>query len=98
MRVDGFASYRAEGKEVLVTKPFKFSGENLFVNFATSSRGYMYFTLCDKDGNSIKSCETFGDSTDRKVRFDGDVAAFSGKEVILKIEMSDADIYSMIFR
>ena len=98
IRVDGFASYHADGEEVLVTKPFIFSGENLFVNFATSSRGGMYFTLTDEDGNSIKSCETFGDSIERRVRFDGDVSLFSGKKVILKIEMSDADIYSMQFK
>lgn len=100
IRLDGFASLHADGKqeELIVSKPFVFEGDNLFANISTSARGYMYFTLESTDGLSISSCETFGDAPDRKIRFtNGAVADFSGKEVVLKIRIFDADIYSIHF-
>ena len=58
----------------------------------------MYFTLESSDGTTISSGETFGDAPDRKIRFiNGNVADFSGKEVVLKIRIFDADIYSIHF-
>ena len=86
-------------EKMLVTKPFTFTGTNLYINFSTSALGYMYFTLVDTDGNRYTSCETFGDKVDRRVCFeDGVVEKLSGKPVTLEVRMKDADLYSFIFR
>jgi len=99
IRLDGFASQSSVYPEAnLFTKPFIFEGKDLFINFSTSAYGYMRFTIKDEDGKSISSCQTFGDSTDRRVRFDGDLSAFAGKPVTMQLNMVDADFYSFIFR
>ncbi|MBQ5356468.1 MAG: hypothetical protein IIU08_11420 [Clostridia bacterium] len=99
IRLDGFVSRTGVYPEAnLVTKPFVFEGKDLFVNFSTSAYGHMRFRLTDTDGNSIQSCETFGDSADRRVRFDGDVGNFAGRPVVLTVNMFDADLYSIMFR
>jgi len=99
IRLDGFASQSSVYPEsVLYTKPFIFEGKDLFINFSTSAYGSMTFTIKDEDGNSISSCPTFGDSTDRRVRFHGDLSAFAGKPVTMTVRMFDCDFYSFIFR
>ena len=99
IRLDGFVSRASRYPgSVLTTKPFVFEGRDLFVNFSTSAYGHLFFTLTDADGNSISSCETFGDSTDRRVRFDGEVGGFAGRPVTLTVRFSDADLYAIQFR
>lgn len=98
LRMDGFASLHADEEETVVTKPFIYEGENLYANISTSAFGHLYFTLiCD--GESVTSCEIFGDSTDKRIHFPDDaVKRFSGKEVTLEIKLYDADLYSIQFR
>jgi len=101
IRMDGFASLHADGKEVqAVTKPFTYTGGELHINFETSAMGYVYVTLIDAKGNRFPACETFGNAIDRKVVFDDPeaVAANAGKPVTLEFRLRDADIYSMQFR
>lgn len=100
IRCDGFVSMHAGAVEkMLVTKPFCYEGSNLYINFETSALGYLYFTLVDKDGNRYESCETFGNTIDRRVGFDdGVVEKLSGKSVVLEVRMRDADLYSLIFQ
>ena len=65
---------------------------------STSAFGHLYFTLICGD-EKAESCEIFGDSTDKRIHFSEDgVKRFSGKEVILKIRMQDADLYSIKFQ
>ena len=100
LRLDGFVSLHAGGEEVetIVTKPFVFEGDDLFINFETSAKGFLYIALTADDGTVIKSCETFGDSLDRRVRFErGTPIDLRGNEVTMKIELLDADIYSFRF-
>ena len=99
IRLDGFISLNAGYKEqIVVTKPFVFEGNSLHINFSTSAIGFLYFTLKTEDGESIKSCEIFGDSTDRIVDFEEDqVSAFNKKRIVMEIRMKDADIYSFYF-
>ena len=97
IRQDGFLSYHAgRAPKTVVTKPLLYEGGTLSINFATSALGYVYVTMADKM-HTFKSCELFGDSLDRRVRFDGDTSELIGKEVVLTFTMSDADIYSMQF-
>jgi hypothetical protein len=100
IRLDGFVSLHAGGENVqAVTKPFTYSGENLYANIATSARGRAYFTLKCGD-EEYTSCEIFGNSTDKRIRFEDDeaVARFEGKEVTLKIDMFDCDVYAIRFK
>ena len=100
IRRDGFVSLHATGgkEETVVTKPFIFSGNDLYVNLSTSARGHLYFTLTDEDGVSIESYETFGDASDQRVHFKGgSVADFAGKTVTLSVRMLDADLYAIRF-
>lgn len=98
IRIDGFISMHAGGCEkTLVTKPFTFEGSELFINFATSARGYIYIELKTEDGELFKSCETFGNSINRRVHFDKDIASLAGKKVVMTARMFDADFYSFCF-
>ncbi len=98
-RMDGFASiHSGEKEELLVTKPFIFEGSKLYANISTSACGFMVFELSDNEGNTVKSCEMFGDSIDKEIGFEtDDISAFSGKEVVLKVRMIDSDLYSIKF-
>ncbi|MBR6740035.1 MAG: hypothetical protein IKM04_03095 [Clostridia bacterium] len=97
VRLDGFRSYRADyAEKKVVTKPLIYRGGELSVNFSTSARGYIRIKA-SCEGESICSCELFGDSLDRRVRFDGDISKFKGKGVVFEFSMSDADLYSMAF-
>ena len=69
----------------------------MLLNFATSARGGVHITITDADGNSISSGELFGDSVERIVDFDGDLAAFSGKTVTIRFEMMECDLFAMQF-
>ena len=100
IRTDGFVSYNATYKpQILTTKPFIFEGDDLLINFSTSAIGYMYIKIKDEDGSEINSYELFGDKIDRQVGFkDGAPSQFKGKPVVMEIKMSDADIYSFMFK
>ncbi len=99
IRLDGFVSqhapYPAAG---LVTKPFIFEGNELYINFSTSAYGKMKLTLKTLDDSMSTSTEfLFGDSTNRHVIFDKPLSDFAGKPVIMSADMCDADFYSFKF-
>lgn len=101
LRLDGFFSWFApyRGGEVL-TKPLTVTGENMYVNFATSAVGGMVVAVCDEDGQSLEgytSYVMFGDSVDRPVAFEKSLKLLEGKKVRLKFKMKDAHLYSFIF-
>ena len=98
-RLDGFVSRRAGGEKAkLVTKEFTYEGQDLYANIATSARGYAYFTLKSEEGD-FTSVEVFGNSTDKRIRFEDDdtVKRLSGKKVTLEVEMYDCDLYAIRF-
>ncbi len=98
LRLDGFRSVHAgETEETLVTKPFVFEGSRLFANISTSAWGYMHFELQATDGRSISSFEMFGDSVDKPICFHEDISSLAGAEVVLRVRMRDADLYSIKF-
>lgn len=98
IRKDGFVSMHAPfpGRK-LKTKRFIFDGKDLFINFSTSAFGHIDLILEDDSKNRLFAKGLFGDSTDRHVRFDGDLSSFAGRPVILKAEMLDADFYGFRF-
>jgi len=106
LRVDGFVSLNAglRGGEV-VTKPLRFDGKQLSINFSTSAAGSVRIELQDEAGEPIPGfgladCnEQFGDQLDRVVSWKSgtDVGQLAGKPVRLRIELRDADLYSFQF-
>jgi len=95
LRKDGFISVHAGVEQKhLLTKPFIFEGNGFDLNFSTSAAGYVYVTLIREDGLRARSCELFGDRTDRAVSFDRPLDEFSGRPVRMLIDLSDADVYA----
>ena len=106
LRVDGFVSAEAplSGGE-LVTKPIRFQGDKLVLNFSTSAAGSVQVEIHDLDGQpvpgfALADCPPlFGDTLERQVTWTrgSDVAALAGKPVRLRFVLSDADVYSFRF-
>ena len=90
----------------MLTKPFRFSGNQLVLNFESSAAGELRVELQDVngaliDGFSAADCELiFGNEIDGEVRWTGDrdLSELAGQKVRMRIEMKDADLYSYQFR
>ncbi|MDP6557019.1 MAG: hypothetical protein QGG71_20285 [Pirellulaceae bacterium] len=106
LRMDGFVSAQAPlsgGK--LLTKPLKFDGSRLEINFSTSAAGSARVEIQDAAGKpvpgfTLADCnEQFGDQLDRVVSWKTgtDVSQLSGKTVRLLFELKDADLYAFQF-
>jgi len=106
IRTDGFASVYADmtGGQML-TRPFTFTGKRLEINYATSAAGSLKFALCDEAGEALPGF-TLGDS---EVLFGNelahtvswaqgsDVSSLAGKTVRLRVNLKDADLFSLRF-
>ena len=107
LRIDRFVSVEAplSGGE-FVTKPLKFEGKQLVMNFSTSAAGSVRVEIQTANGNPIKGfaladCpEIFGDRIERVVSFKGgsDVGQLAGKPIRLRFVIKDGDLYSIRFR
>lgn len=106
LRLDGFASVQAPyaGGELL-TKPLKFAGDRLELNFSTSAAGSIRVEIQDESGKSIggfaagECVEIVGNEIARVVRWKTgtDVSKLAGKTVRLRFVMKDADLYALRF-
>ena len=106
LRLDGFASVYGnwDGGELL-TKPFIFTGEKLFVNFSTSAAGGIRLEITDLNGNTIdgfgieNSVEMIGNEIEKEVVWKNNkkLNDLSGKPVRLRFLLSDAHVYSFRF-
>ena len=107
IRVDGFVSAQAplSGGEV-VTKPLKFDGRELVINYATSAAGSIRVEIQDAEGQAIKGyaladCpELYGDSIEQAISWKNgsDVDKLSEKVIRLRFVLKDADLYSFRIR
>ena len=105
--MDGLASLRAPyaGGTVL-TRHLTFSGSRLVLNYSTSAAGQIRVEVQDEAGAALpgfrmQDCpEIYGDEIERVVswRTGSDLTSLAGRTVRLKIEMKDADLYSLRFR
>lgn len=106
LRLDGFTSARAsyDGGE-LITKPFIFSGEKLFLNFSTSAAGSIRIEILDPAYNPMEgfglknSPEIIGNEIEREVYWSDPIALkqLAGRPVRLRFVMQDADLYAFWF-
>ncbi|TWU20309.1 hypothetical protein Pla52o_48280 [Novipirellula galeiformis] len=106
MRLDGFASAQAPyaGGE-LITKPLKFKGRELAINFSTSAAGSIQVEIQDLLGKPIPGFtlddanEQIGNEIRRVVSWKkgSDVGSLSNTPVRLRFVFKDADLYSFKF-
>lgn len=106
IRLDGFVSLHAPlaGGEA-ITKPLKFAGKRLSLNYSTSAAGSLKVELQDGEGKPIKgftlddSDELFGDTVDQTASWSGstDVVKLAGQPVRVRFVLKDGDVYSYRF-
>jgi hypothetical protein len=106
LRTDGFVSVNAgyAGGELL-TKPLRFDGAKLEINYSTSAAGVIRVEVQDADGKpldgfSLTQCPAIvGDEIARVVRWtDGaELKRLKDRPVRLRFVMKDADLYSFRF-
>ena len=106
LRLDGFVSVRApmSGGE-LITKPLKFAGNHLMLNFGTSAAGQVRVEIQDLDGHplpgfALDDCAPlYGNTIERAVTWISgrEVGEFEGQAVRLRFEVKDADLYAYQF-
>jgi len=107
LRIDGFTSVHAsyKGGEML-TKPIRFTGNKLLINFSTSAAGFVKVEILDLKGNKIKgfelenSKEIIGNEIEKEVTWNGiyDLSELNDKPVRLRFVLKDADLYSIKFK
>lgn len=106
LRLDGFVSVQAPmaGGE-LVTKPLRFTGRRLALNFATSAAGSVQVEIQDADGRpfpgfALADCPPlFGDTIERRVTWThgSDTSTLADRPVRLRLVLQDADVYAFRF-
>lgn len=106
LRLDGFVSIEAplSGGD-FISKPLRFDGTKLALNFSTSAAGSIRVGLQDKDGKDIEGytladCHgVYGDDTSRVVAWKNgtDVSKLAGKPVRLRMNLKDANVFAFRF-
>jgi hypothetical protein len=96
LRTDGFSSLHAGARGgTMVTKPFRYAGRHLEMNFSTSAGGEISVALERADGSLLASAKgVIGDRIDHRL---ADVGAHAGQSVRLRVTLRDADLYSFRF-
>jgi len=106
LRMDGFVSvYAPYSGGQLLTRPFVFEGRKLVLNYSTSAAGRIRVEVADYEGNPMPgfemgSCEEiYGDEVEHVVAWGParDLGRLAGKDVRLRFELRDADLYSFRF-
>jgi len=107
LRLDGFVSAHApRAGGALLTKPFRFRGKHLALNFATSAIGSVRVEVQTEDGRpvpgfTLDDCEPiFGDTVERVIGWRGgsDVSSLASRPVRLRFVLSDADLFAFQFK
>ena len=105
-RTDGFVSLSSRGSAgELLTKPLKFSGNRLVVNYSAKSGGSLRVELQDATGNPIpgfgaENCHKItGNSIIQSILWknDPDLSSLAGESLRLLFKLKDADLYSFQF-
>lgn len=106
LRTDGFISVRAGATAgELITKPVRFSGSQLEINYSCSAAGGVRVEFQDASGQAIPgfaladSMELIGDSISQQVEWknDPDLGKLAGQPVRLRFSMLEADLFSFRF-
>lgn len=90
----------------LLTKPLRFAGNTLVINYSTSAAGSIRVELLDAGGRTIpgfgtqESDEIVGDEIERTVTWRGQsrLPGTDGAPIRLRFFMKDADLFALRFR
>jgi hypothetical protein len=105
-RTDGFVSVHADSPAgELTTRPLRFTGKELSINYAVGKGGNARIEIQDADGRPIPgfsledSRPMTGDAVAESAQWKrgSDVSTLSGRPVRLRFVLQDADLYSMQF-
>ena len=97
-RVDGFVALRggAEGGQV-TTKPLRFKGQNLLLNYVVKSGGTLTVEVLDESGNVVGQSQPLeGDAVDAPVKWKQKPDLSNGM-IRLRFGIMNADVYSLRF-
>ena len=107
LRTDGFVSVQGpySGFGEFTTRPIRFQGRRLELNYATSGGGSLLVELQDQDGDplealSLEDCAPLvGDRIDGIAKWKGgeDLSRHAGKTVRLRVRIRDAHLYAFRF-
>lgn len=106
VRKDGFASLHAGAREgTVLTKPFRFEGTALRLNYSTSAAGHIRCEILEEAGEPLPgfsgdtAAVMFGDSLDELVVWPQgkDVASLQDRPIRLRISLRDADLFAIRF-
>ncbi len=106
LRYDGFISINAGYKtSEFITKPLKFNGQKLDVNYSTSAAGGIRVEVQNLAGKPIpgftlEDCiPLYGDEISRDVGWkeNSEIGQLAGQSIKLRFEMTEADLFSMQF-
>lgn len=107
LRLDGFISVNAGYEQgEFLTKPLKFGGDFLQINYSTAGAGNIRVEIQDTEGQalpgySLQDCKPIrGDAIAQTVEWEKegtDVSKLNGKAVRLRFVMNEADLYSLCF-
>lgn len=102
LRLDGFASVRAGTEQgELLTKPLKFSGSQMLLNFSASAVGSVQVDVVDAASHLIlaTSERITGDAIDLPVKWRKieTLSKIAGTSVRLRFTLKDVDVYSFCF-
>jgi hypothetical protein len=107
LRTDGFVSVQGPyaGWGEFTTRPLRFEGRRLELNYRTSGGGSLSVELQDEagaplPGRRLEDCpEFYGDKIEGIVRWRGgaDLSAHAGRPVRLRIRLRDAEVFAFRF-
>jgi hypothetical protein len=107
LRPDGFASVQAGADPgEMVTRPLRFRGGPLLLNYATSAGGHVRVEVQDPAGRpfpgfALADCQPLvGDDLEARVRWGraADVSSLAGRTVRLRFALLEADLFALQFR
>ncbi len=104
-RVDGFVSIQSSGPGEILTKPLRFDGNRLRINYATFGDGWLQAELRNLDGEAIPGFTyadfdaVSGDEIRHTLSWNqgADLSALGGTPVRIRFRLYDADLYSFQF-
>jgi hypothetical protein len=107
LRTDGFASVHAGADPAeMITRPLRFKGNKLVVNYSTSAGGSLSVEIQDPDGRpqpgfALADCRPLvGDAIEQTVTWasGADLSSLVGRPVRLRFAMLEADLFALQFR
>jgi len=102
IRPHGFVSLHAEGEGALITRRFLFRGEGIRLNARTAPDGYIMAEILNDagqfvEGRKFTQADRFtGDNIAHRLTWagDGSLASLFGQNIMLRLKLYKADLYS----